>query len=111
MKRENLEYHIGIGMMILVSSLHVVFFENNDKYDVYAFYDKSRFLTNILYDISVLFDATILTYWLSKYKRNIFKPLFITALLSWGTYFLFYNQMVSLILIPLYIWLVSRQKH
>ena len=110
MKKDNLKYYIGIGLMILVGTLQIIFFNNNDKYNVYFFYDKERFLTNILYDISVLFDTTILTYWLIKFKRGIFRPLFIVTLASWVTYFLFYNQMASLILIPLYIWLAYRQK-
>ena len=110
MTKEELKYYIGIGLIIIVGSLHVWFFENNDKYDVYLFYDKKRYLTNILYDISILFQASLLTYWLSKYKRKVFRPLYIVSLLSWVTYFTFYNQMASLILIPIYLWLVIKQK-
>ena len=110
MRSGNLKYYIGIGLMMFVGSLHNIYFENNDKYDVYLFYSHPRYLTNILYDISILLNSTILTYWLTKYKRGVFKPLFYTSLAAWGTYFLFYNQIASLILIPLYLWLVYKLK-
>ena len=108
MNQTNLKYYLGIASMLLIGSLHVIFFKNEDKYNVYAFYDHKRYLTNILFDISCLFDFTLLTYWLSRIKRNIFKPLFIMSICSWICYFLFYRQGASLILIPLYLWLVVR---
>ena len=110
MNKSNLKYHVGIGMMLFIGSLNTILFDNNDKYDVYVFYDHARYLTNILYDVSILFNSTILTYWLTKYKRRLFRPLFIISIGSWVTYFLFYNQIASLILIPLYIWLVYKNK-
>lgn len=89
--------------MLVIGGLHIAFFENNDKYDVYLFYDKKRYLTNILYDISVLFDFSLLTYWAIKLDRIVFKPLFRMSLLSWLTYFINYNQALSLLLIPTYL--------
>lgn len=103
MKKQHLKYYIGIAIMLLIDSLHNIFFENNDRYDVYLFYDHERYLTNILYDISHLFKFSLLTYWLMSVSRKIFTPLFILSLLIWVSYFTFYNQLSSLILIPLYL--------
>ena len=89
--------------MLVIGGLHIVFFDNNEKYDVYLYYNHKRYLTNILYDISVLFDFSLLTYWAIKLDRNVFEPLFIMSLLAWITYFLNYNQALSLFLIPIYI--------
>ena len=89
--------------MLVIGGLHIVFFDNNEKYDVYLYYNHKRYLTNILYDISVLFDFSLLAYWAIKLDRVVFKPLFIMSLLSWITYFLNYNQVFSLLLIPTYI--------
>lgn len=89
--------------MIVIGGLHIAFFENNDKYDVYYYYDHERYLTNILYDISVLFDFSLLTYWAIKLDRVVFKPLFIISLLTWISYFVNYNQLGSLLLIPTYL--------
>ena len=97
------KYISCILLIFIVNSLHVIFFENNDKYDVYVFYDHSRYLTNILYDVSVLFQFIIFTYLLQDLKRNIFKPLFIVGLLSVPSYFLFYHQISSLFVIPIYL--------
>lgn len=108
---QELKYYIGIGIIMFLATLHVLTFPNNNQYDVYLFYDHPRYLTNIIYDISVLFKTSILTYWLSRFKKKIFKPLFITSIAWWGTYFLFYNQMASLILIPLYLCLVYKQNN
>lgn len=98
-----LKYIICILLLFIVNSLHVVLFENNNKYDVYVFYNHKRYLTNILYDISVLFQFITFTYMLQDFKRNIFKPLFLSGLLSVPSYFLFYHQISSLIIIPIYI--------
>ena len=103
MNTSDLKYYIGISAIFLIDSLHVIFFENNDRIDVYLFYDHERYLTNILYDISNLFKFSILTYWLISLNRNIFKPLFILSVALWFSYFIFYNQITSLILIPIYI--------
>lgn len=108
MTLSDMKYHLGIALMILIGSLHVILFSNNDQYDVYWFYDHERYLTNILFDISCLFNFTVLTYWLSRFKRKTFQPLFIISLLSWLCYFLFYKQGASLILIPLYLCLVVK---
>lgn len=111
---QDLKYYLGIIIMLLLASLHVITFPNNDKYDIYLFYDYpqgGRYLTNILYDISVLFKTSILTYWLSRFKKKIFKPLFITSIAWWVTYFLFYNQIASLILIPLYLCLMYQKNN
>ena len=113
MKKENMQYYIGIGISILLHALQNIVYSRDLKFDIYWFYEYpegGRFITNIVYDIAVLYDSVILTYWLSKYKRSIFKPLFIVNILMVVFYFLFYRQMASLILIPLYLWLVKRQK-
>ena len=89
--------------MLTIGSLHTVFFENNDKYDVYVLYDHKRYLTNILYDISNLLNFTILTYFLKQINRVVFTPLYILSIAMWTSYFVFYNQMGDLLLIPIYI--------
>lgn len=108
MSRVNLKYHIGIILILIVNSLHILLFKNNDMYDIYLFFDypdpeEGRYLTNILWDISNLFSFSLITYWLSNYNRKVFKPLFITSILIWFSYFLFYNQISSLLIIPSYI--------
>lgn len=106
MKPSNFKFYIGIICMFFIGSLHTLFFDYDYKYDIYLLYDHKRYLTNILYDISTLFDFTILTYFLSTYNKRVFKPLFILSILTWGSYFVFYNQIGSLILIPIYLILV-----
>ena len=106
MKKSALKYYIGVALIFMVNSVHSIMFKNNDKYDVYLFYDHNRYLTNILYDISKLFSFTVLTYFLISLNRKVFKPLFIMSIVTWFSYFLFYNQQSSLILIPIYVILV-----
>jgi hypothetical protein len=106
MKYSDLKYYIGILFMLFIDSLHVIFFSSNDKYDVYLFYDHQRYLTNILYDMSNLVRFSLLTFWLISLKRKIFAPLFVLSLLTWVSYFTFYNQMSSLFLIPCYLFVV-----
>jgi hypothetical protein len=103
MNNVNLKYYIGIGLIIFVDSLHRLFFENDSKFDVYLYYNHSRYFTNILYDISNLFKFSILTFWLIKVSKKIFTPLFIASLVTWISYFMFYNQKSSLIIIPIYV--------
>ena len=98
MNKSNLKYYIGIITILIVDSLHILFFDNNSKIDVYIFYNHERYLTNILYDISNLLKFSILTFWLIRLNRKIFTPLFI-----WLSYFTFYNQKSSMFIIPLYI--------
>lgn len=107
-KKSNIKYYIGILFIFFIDALHILYFNNNNKYDIYLLYEHKRYLTNILYDISCLFKFSILTYWLISLKRNIFKPLFITSLFIWFTYFLFYNQKASLLIIPVYILLTLK---
>lgn len=97
------KYYFWIGTTFAINALHVVFFNNNDKYDVYYFYEHNRFLTNILYDIGVLYTITVLSYFLRKLSWRVFEPLFIASLFSWVFYFAVYWQMASLLIIPLYI--------
>lgn len=106
MLKSSLKYYIGIILIFIVDSLHTMFFENNDKYDVYLMYDHERYFTNILYDVSNLFTFTVLTYFLSLYNRKIFKPLFVLSLIAWFSYFIFYNQIGNLIMIPVYILMI-----
>ena len=103
MKASDLKYYIGIILIIIMDSLHTVFCDNNSMYDVYLCYNHKRYLTNILYDISNLFKFSVLTYFLSLYKRTIFKPLFILSLFIWVFYFINYNQVGNLLLVPIYL--------
>jgi len=108
MSRTRLKYYIGIIAVFVIGGLHVLFFDNNSKYDVYLLYNHKRYLTNILYDISVLFDFSVLTYFLIRLDKVVFKPLFIISLLTWISYFVNYNQLGSLLLIPAYLVLARR---
>ena len=103
MNKSNLKYYIGIILILVIDSLHRLFFNNNEKIDVYLFYNHERYLTNILYDISNLFKFSILTYWLIGVNKRIFAPLFITSLFIWISYFTFYNQKSSVLITPIYI--------
>ena len=103
MKKENLKYYIGIIAILLIDSFHTIYFYDSRKYDIYLFYNHSRFLDNILFDISNLFRFSILTYWLISLNRKIFRPLFLLSICAWFSYFTVYNQLASLLLIPLYI--------
>lgn len=103
MNKSNLKYYIGIILIIFVDSLHRLFFDNDSEFDVYLCYNHKRYFTNILYDISNLFKFSILTFWLIRVNRKIFTPLFITSLFMWISYFTFYNQKSSLLIIPIYL--------
>ena len=103
MNKSNLKYYIGIVLIIFVDSLHRLFFDNDSEFDVYLCYNHKRYFTNILYDISNLFKFSILTFWLIRVNRKIFTPLFIASLATWVSYFTFYNQKSSLLIIPIYI--------
>ena len=103
MNSSNLKYYIGIVLIIFVDSLHRLFFDNNSKFDVYLYFDHKRYLTNILYDISNLFKFSILTFWLIRFSKKVFTPLFIASISMWVSYFTFYNQKSSLLIIPIYI--------
>ena len=106
MNKSNLKYYIGIILILFMDSLHSILFNNNDKYDIYVFYNHSRFLTNILYDISNLVRFSIITYFLIKLNKTVFRPLFILSLFCWLSYFLVYNQIYGLALIPIYLIIV-----
>lgn len=106
MLKSNLKYYIGIASIFFVSSLHVLFFDNNDKYDVYLFYNHKRYLTNILYDVSNLYTVSLLTFFLQKYNKRVFLPFFILSLIAWENYFVFYNQIGTLVSIPIYILII-----
>lgn len=108
MQKRYLKYYIGIFLIILIDSLHVIFYDNDEMYDVYFLIDYERYLTNILGDISDYFRFSILTFWLIQLNKKIFKPLFITSLLAVGFYFLDYNQLLSLLLIPIYLILAIK---
>jgi len=103
MKHSDLKYYLGILLIFAIDVLHIIFYSNNERYDVYLFYDHTRYLTNILYDVSNLFRFSLLTFWLISIRKSVFIPLFVMSVAMWFTYFLFYNQMWSLILIPLYL--------
>lgn len=103
MRASHLKYYVGIIIIFVIDSLHNIFFENNDRIDVYLLYDHKRYVTNILYDVSNLFRFSLLTYWLMDISRTVFKPLFYLSLLTWLSYFIFYNQIASLVIVPIYI--------
>lgn len=103
MNKNSLKYYLGLILIFIIDALHVLYFSNNDMYDVYLYYNHERYLTNILCDISNLFKFSLLTYWLISVNRKIFTPLFITSLFIWISYFFFYNQKSSLFIIPIYL--------
>lgn len=103
MKKTDLKYYLGILIIFIIDSSPRFIFNNDDKYDIYLFYNHSRYLTNILFDISNLFKFSLLTYWLIGLKKHIFIPLFLLSIYVWLSYFIFYNQIGSIISIPLYI--------
>lgn len=106
MKQSNFKYYIGISVIFLIDSLQSILFNNNDKFDVFLFYNHDRYLTNIIYDIGNMFTFSVLTYFLINLNRKIFKPLFIVSIFWWLSYFTFYHQLSSLLLIPIYLVLV-----
>lgn len=106
MKVSDFKYYIGIILIIVLDSLHSVFYDNWNKYDVYLFFNHKRYLTNILYDISNLFKFSLLTYFLTSYNRRVFKPLFILSIFIWFFYFINYNQLGYLLLVPIYLVLI-----
>lgn len=106
MKQSHLKYYVGIILIMLVDSLHNVYFEDNRSFDVYLFYDHERYLTNILFDISNLFKFSLLTLWMIKISRIVFIPLFCLSIMIWISYFVNYNQIGSLLIIPVYLLIV-----
>lgn len=102
-KTPRFKLFISLWSVILVNCLHIIYFDNNDKYDVYLFYDHSRYLTNILLDIGVLYAAIVFSYHLSRYRRVVFLPVFYLCIGSAIMYFLTYRQLASLMIIPPYL--------
>ena len=102
----NLKYYLGISAIFILDILQSVVFSNDSKFDIYLLYDHDRYLTNIVYDIGNMFTFSVLTYFLIKLNRRVFTPLFVMSLFWWVSYFVFYNQMSSLLLIPIYLILV-----
>ncbi len=105
MKVSDYKYICGIGIILITGVSHIIFFDNNEKYDVYLYYSHKRYLTNILYDISVLTEFTVLSLFAIKLNRRIFRPLFIFSLLQWISYFLVYRQAWTLLGLPILIML------
>jgi len=101
--KSDIKYFVGVALILITGILHIAFFDNNDKYDVYLLYSNQRYLTNILYDISVLTEFSVLTYFLVNLNKKWFRPLFIFSLLQWISYFLVYRQSWTLIGLPLLI--------
>lgn len=106
MNSTNKKYWIGIIAIILVDSLHNIYFNDDRQLDLFLFYDypngEGRYIDNILYDVSNMFKFSVLTYFLININKRIFKPFFILSLGVWVSYFTFYNQISSLFLVPLY---------
>lgn len=103
MSNKDWKYIYGIALILITGMLHIIFFSNDNKYDVYLFYNHKRYLTNILYDISVLTEFSVLTYFAINLNRRIWRPIFIFSLLQWGAYFLVYRQMWTLLTLPMLI--------
>jgi len=98
---------LTICMMPILTGICVTcFFYSDIKADVYLFYNHSRYLDNIFYDITNLLTSTILSFYASKWKKNIFAPFFYASLLQWVLYFTFYKQMSSLVVVPFLIFLI-----
>lgn len=106
MNSTNGKYIIGIILILLIDSLHNIYFNDDRQLDVFLFFDYEngggRYIDNILLDVSSMFKFSILSYFLIRLNKRIFKPLFILSLGVWVSYFTFYNQISSLFLIPLY---------
>ena len=85
--------------------MHIVFFNNNEKYDVYLFYSHKRYLTNIFYDISVLTEFSVLTSFAIKLNKKIWRPMYYFSIMQWVAYFLVYRQMWTLLALPILILL------
>lgn len=98
-----LKKHFLVLSVVLVNSLHVIFFNNKEMYDVYLFYEHPRHLTNILLDIGCIYAANVFTYLLMQKERSMYLPVFYTTLLIWPFYFTVYRQGASLFLIPFYL--------
>ena len=103
MKKSSVKYYLGIACIFFMNTLKNVFFSSDLKLDVYLFYNHARYVDNILYDLNNLFVFSLLTYWLIELNRKTFIPLFITSIVSWIFYFLFYCGMLNLLIIPLYV--------
>lgn len=91
-----------IGILLILSTIHVIFFNSDVKYDVYLYYEHDRFLSNIIRDCAIYLIFTILLGIICKYDKK-FIPLFVYSLIQIICYFIFYNQMEALIAIPIYI--------
>lgn len=105
MKKSDYKYIYGIGLVLITGMMHVIYFDSDEKYDVYLYYNHKRYLTNILYDISVLTQFTVLSFFTIKINKKIFRPLFFFSLLQWISYFLVYRQSWTLIGLPILITL------
>ena len=103
MKASSIKYYVGIILIILVDSLHNIYYNDDRMLDVYLFLEYERYIDNILLDVSRMFSFSVLSYFLINLSKNIFTPLFILSIGVFISYFTFYNQITSLLLIPLYV--------
>lgn len=81
------------------------FYYHEYKADIYIFYEHSRYLDNIFYDIHKLLVTSLMTFIISKMQK-VAMPFFLISILDWILYFLFYKQSASLIEIPILVILI-----
>lgn len=106
---------IGLSIVALIGLVPLLFTSdsmNENKVDVYLFFDKLRYPENIAYDISEILTVSIFIYLIwklvptKKYKRYVF-AFFISSIISIFGYFLFYSKFVSLFQIPILITMIA----
>lgn len=105
--------YILLAMFIILDSFQIVFYESDLKVDIYLLKDHSRYLCNIMYDLSHFFGFAALFYILWREVSNLFLPFFIWWILNIIGYFLVYAQMINLVNIPilliLILWIEKRK--
>lgn len=106
MKVGDLKILLTLMLPVLTGVFITYFFYKDIKADVYLFYDHARYLDNIFYDITNLLSVSILTWYGTRWKRNIFMPFFIISIYEWIMYFLVYKQWVVLTELPILIILI-----
>jgi hypothetical protein len=106
MKKSDLRIYITCFIPVILGSFITLFFYSDLKVDVFLFYDHERYIDNIFYDIYYRVSISIFTWYASKWNRKVFTPFFIVSLLEIVSYFTFYNQASSLIMLPILVLLI-----
>lgn len=105
----------GLTFVSLVGLIPLLFTSdqmNKNKIDIYLFYDHLRYPENIAYDISGFLSVSFFIFLIwrlipfKSQKRYVFCFL-ISSILNFIGYILFYSQYVSLIQIPILIFLLT----